>query len=369
MSHEPGQRPSATRTIFERDIQYNTNPVLPAAADPVLVMRGSVFDTTFLLAVEGLAYRDGIVHCAVYSGSRYTAVNVEDPDNPFVVGSVQSPGSGPFQGSLGGSVEVILKDDYAILAAYNFGNITSVDFSDLANPQIVSTIGGTATPLFHARGIARGTHANSNFAFVSADQSPDGRFLAINISDPTSLGIASWITHPTFLDLCWHVAVNEDSTVAYVVTNFNSARVTCIDISDPFNMSFLGSVQLTPLGPGWGCAYRDGYVYAGVVQGVAIVDVSDPTAPTMVSSTSNINTVFGVTTLRSNYILACYPSNDRLTCWNVSDPTAATSGWSGSALTDTLRLNGARDVIVNPNGQFAYVAAYDGHRLTVVGIT
>lgn len=375
MSHEAGQRPSATRTIFDRDILHPTNPVLPGS-DPVLTIRGSVAANPNLLNVEGITYRDGIVHCACFGSARYTAVNVQDPDNPFIVGSYAGPTNA---GGLSGTTEIVLTEDgVPILAAYGVGNVTSINNTDPANPTLLNTIYGTqfggtySTSMLHVRGIIR----VGNFAFVTSDQA---KLFAINISDPAHLGVASVISTSTStstgaLAWAWHIARNDEGTIAYITTQNSDgspgARCTCVDISNPYNMQILGSRSVTPNQGGWGMSYRGGYCYVGGGQRLVIMDVNDPTNPTQVGgSPVGGTTIFGTTPLQGRYVLVCEPFTDALRCYKVSDPTVPVTGWAGSAVSHATLLNGARDVVVNPNGQFAYVAAYDGSRITVVGIT
>lgn len=364
--HEPGDRPSATRTVFDVDIKRPHLPVLPSD-DPVLTLRGSVLSFTTLQNVEGLAYRDGFVHCAVFSSGAYTIVNVMDPDNPVVVGSINNSAlTAPHTNGLSGPTEIGLKDQYAIVASYGIGRVTAFDFTNMSNPQPVSSVGGTvANPAFNTLAHVRGLAIAGNFAFVSTDFD---RFAAINISNPASMSIASYIEHSTFLDLAWHVALNEDATIAYVVTQQSPARVTCIDISNPYAMSILGTTVLTGFFAGWGCSYHDGFVYAGV-SGLAAVNVIDPTAPFAVSRSVDTNPVFGTNTLRSHYALACFPFGDRLECYDVFNPASLSTGWAGSSVTNSVTMNGPRDIVFDDYKNFAYVAAYDGSRLTVVQIT
>jgi hypothetical protein len=380
MPHEPGQKPSATRPIFERDIT-RTTPIVFDSGDPVLTLRGSTGSagTAFLPSVEGLKYRDGIVHCACFGG-RYTAVNVMDPDNPYVVGSVLDPAAvGPLQFALNGVTEIVLKDQYAMLAAFGFGFLTTVDFSDLTNPQIVNKLTlqpPTVTKLFHLRGLA----SHGNVAYGSCDIGSNfGNFHTFNISDPAHPSIMDSIAETVSLgplQQAWHLDINEDATLAFVATQAGSpnSRLTVIDIADPWNINVIGSTIVggAPNSPGWGCSYRGGYCYVGGGGRLLVVDVRVPTAPVLVGSAGSTlgnPTVYGTLPLRSHHVFACNPFNDRLQVWNVSDPANPTTGWTGSSVASSISLDGARDVVLDDHGNFAYVAAYDGSRVTVVQIT
>lgn len=375
MPHEPGQRPSATRTIFDRDILRSNLPVLPRAGNPVLIIVGSTSNLTAdiirLNNVEGLAYADGIVHCACYGGSRYAAVDVSTPNAPVILSSITS--SIAFPGTLGGVTEITLKDNYAILAGYNTGHVTTVDFADIVNPVIVDAIGGVVGgPLYHARGIVRGVGANSNFAFVSTE---DDWVHSINISDPTSLGVAGSVNDSVLLDRAWHITIDNTGTVVFVACTTPNHRVVSIDVSDPFNPQILHSYQSSTLmNSPWGISYRSGYLYVGCtsVDDFVILDATDPANLQFVGAGSasvglGIGTSMATHPLASNYVVTAGSSGNYVALWDVSDPEIPSRI---QILGDAAgRLNGARDVIVNPNGRYVYVASYNASRVAVIEVT
>jgi hypothetical protein len=158
---------------------------------------------------------------------------------------------------------------------------------------------------------------------------------AFDASDPSNLSVISTLVMNPYGSLPSHIATN-GSTYAYVAGNGNLA---CVNISNPAAMTVTGNVTS---GPGYlanpkELAYSGGYCYipSSTANRLTVVDVSTPSAPTVVG------TVLNATSLASPYGVVydggyCYVSaTGRLTVVDVSTPSAPTVAASLSGLPST----------------------------------
>jgi len=152
---------------------------------------------------------------------------------------------------------------------------------------------------------------------------------------------------------------------AYVAAS-NSNRLTIVDVSDPSAPTIAGSVQ-NGLLFGARSVYVSGkyaYVAAFDADRLTIVDVSDPSAPTITGSVQDgrLNGAFSVY-VSGKYAYVAAVNVSRLTIVDVSDPSAPTI--AGSVQNGLLIR--ARSVYVS--GKYAYVAAPNAARLTIVDVS
>lgn len=250
----------------------------PESPTEAATLSDSVVQSTYGVAVDGdyayLADYDAMIRVA----------DISDPLNPTVVDSlsiqtqprktwiegnhlfvttdgtasgqdpmfysidISSPTSISMADSLTGpdfdySFELAVIDDTAIVCVRGAQQLTMVDVSDPTALSVSST--WTDSDLNYPYGIA--IDQSESEAYVTCVESDD-HVIAVDINDPTSpskLGVfgSSDTDHPYGIAL-----YNNGDTV--VVAARNSADVTTIDVSDPTNMSQVGSVDTN--GPTYG---------------------------------------------------------------------------------------------------------------------
>lgn len=110
-----------------------------------------------------------------------------------------------------------------------------------------------------------------------------GRIYAINVSDPTSLSLDSFLTI-SFGDQIFDVAINENVNRAYAAgttTGSNASGLVIVNVSDPTAMTFQNNIDFNA----GGVVTRDNFVYVSEFTGtpqVRIYDISsNPDNPTL----------------------------------------------------------------------------------------
>jgi len=150
-----------------------------------LVAVGNVTDATKLDQIHGINVSGNYVYCCAYAGGTggyLTLVNVSDPTNPVIEGSITSDANNYIKGSH--DVQVI--GDYAYLAASNHnvdndGRVTIINISNKSNPTVVSSL--TGSELHRIADI----QVKGDYAFVGqfgyGDPVENRYFRVINISN------------------------------------------------------------------------------------------------------------------------------------------------------------------------------------------
>ncbi len=167
-------------------------------------------------------------------------------------------------------------------------------------------------------------------------------------------------------------ATLDDASNVYVVGNYayvtaeNDNALTVVDISTPTAPTIVGSVSSIRLGFATGVFVIGNYAYvtSDIFEMLTVVDISTPTAPTIVGHVSSTqldgaNDVFVV----GNYAYVAASISDALTVVDISTPTAPTIVGSVSSST---QLDQPKDVFVV--GNYAYVTAESDDALTVVDV-
>jgi len=209
-----------------------------------------------------------------------------------------------------------------------------------------------------------------NYAYVCV--ADNDALVILDISSPTP-SIAGSYTSSTYLDLPTQPKVVGD----YVyVTAFNSDRLTIIDVSDKTNPTFVGSITAPVLNGAQGLDVQGDYVYvvSYFADRLVVIDVSNPATPSITGS------IFSSTILNQPvqvevvgdyaYVAATY--YNYLTIVDVSNPASPSIA---ATLQDAVNIDYPEDVIIKQefiNGawraKYAYIAAMDGDRFTVVDV-
>ncbi len=253
-----------------------------------------------------VAAANGYAYVADESGG-LQVVNVSDPANPSIAGSLAT----------GGWAEsVAIAGAYAYMADGASG-LQVVDVSDPANPSIA---GNVATP-----GWAQSVTVSGSYAYVTED-SPG--LLVVDVSDPANPVIVS---SANTVGSVRSVAVA--GNYAYLAGGYNGG-LQVVDVSDPTSPFITGFV-VPPIGS-YDVAAAGNYAYMadGTQGGLQVVDVSDPGSPVVVGSVDTPHEARGVTVSGGYaYVADAYAG---LYVVDVSDPAnpaiVASADTPGSAL-------------------------------------
>ncbi|MCP4153571.1 MAG: hypothetical protein GY757_37935 [bacterium] len=212
-----------------------------------------------------VAVRDGLAY--VGTGSGLQIIDVANPDSPFKVGHY----SDSFPDAVIQSI--YLKDNYI----YAIGAGSSLDIIDISNPVTPTQIGryyyppGTSFPAVMRYITVDGNYAYITYLQYDLDYIAISRLLIVDISTPAAPGLSS----------TYDLTVEPTKTYvsgkyAYAGT-VNGMRI--IDITEPTNPVGIGNYDTHGIYDLW---VREEKAYtAGGNNGLGIVDVSEPAAPAL----------------------------------------------------------------------------------------
>ncbi len=297
--------------------------------------------------------------------------------NPTVVGSVANATS------LSGAAYVAVSGNYAYTAAYYAGTITVVDISNPAAPQVVgqspysnailsashlTIVGSTLYVVSQNRNGASGTGSN--------DDGTGNSLAILDISVPTAPTIVGTLHNSSVMFGPHGVAVS--GNYAFIAAQGCLNQQPCpnpsvgdslvvVDISNPSNPTIAASIQNSNLPAPWtgtgalkhacGITISGNYAYvtASYSHRLTIVDISDPLHPSIVGSIQDgTHLPVPVDVAVKNgyaYVVNETLGNGSVAAVDVHDPTAPQV--VGFLLNSPL--NGAYRIRVRSN--FAYVAA------------
>jgi hypothetical protein len=185
-------------------------------------------------------------------GSGLQIIDISNPAAPSLVGSYNTSGR---------TFDVEVAGDHAFVADFGPG----LAVIDVSNPAAPSLVGSYDTP-----GSARSIDVEGNYAYI-ADRSTGG-FQVVDITDPTTPVSAG--SYATGNDT-WGVTVS--GNVAYL--GVAGGGLMTVDISDPTTPGLLGSVLA---GSARRLDVEGDFAYVAGFSAVYVIDVSDPSAPTVV---------------------------------------------------------------------------------------
>jgi len=257
--------------------------------------------------------------------------------------------------------------NYVYVAAVNGPRLTVVDVTDPANPTVAGSVTTTSV------GTVSSLAISSSGRYVYG-VSTDDRLVVFDVLDPTAPSIAGSVQDNTNLDAAYSVAVSTSGTYVYV-TSLANDRLTVVNVSTPATPTVTGSVTDATLDQAQGCAVSaDGnyvYVCAYAVDRLTVVDVTTPAAPAVAGSVADATNLNGASSIavsaNGTYVYVGAFDAKRLTVVNVSTPATPTvTGsvsivYSGAAKTPT-------SVAVSPNGNYAYVACDANDAVVVVDV-
>jgi hypothetical protein len=208
-------------------------------------------------------------------------VDITDPSNPRMAGSVNTPGSAFGVAVLGGYAYVIVP----------YSGLQVIDITNPESPQIVGSVDSTGPQVWRIA-------VSGSYAYVGDFYSLD----VIDVTDPKNPFIVGSVDTP---DGFQDIAVS--GSYAYLAVGDG---LQVIDVTDPTNPIISGSVE-TP-GGAYGVAVVGSYAYlatntgwpAPVVGSLQIIDIADPNDPQIIHSVVTPGEVFDVAVLDSYTYLA-----------------------------------------------------------------
>ena len=286
--------------------------------------------------------KDGMKVYVMNGSSGLQIIDVADPTEPYLIGSVETPGY-PY--------DVVLTADgtKAYIANGNAGML----IIDLSNPSVPSIIGSFATP-----GTAYGIVLSSDDtkAYI-ADK--DSGLQIIDITDPISPSIIGSVE---MTEYAHGVSLSPDGTKAYVVDYHGYVQI--IDINDSAAPTLISLAEMPSFAMDVTLSSDNTRAYAtDFYNGIQIIDVSDPSAPFIVGSAEMPGHSYGITLSSDGMKAFTTDSSSGLQIIDITTPSAPFI--LGSINTPPY---GAYDVALAPDGTKAYVV--DGNSsLQVIDLT
>ena len=300
------------------------------------------------------------------------------PENPEAVGSiVDTEGSGEIflDGARGIATFESGGTTYAAVASSADGGVQIIDLSDPENPEAA---GSSSTDLSFVWDVA--TFESGGTTYVAATATGDSNVNIIDLSDPaapSSVGIRSDTTTNLLSDPRSIVTFESGGTTYAAVTSTVEDGVQIIDLSDPAAPSDAGKLADTTgtngllLDGAWDIAtfVSNHATYAAVTSsvdaGVQIIDLSDPTAPSDAGKLVNTNQLLlnassYIATFVSNHITYAAVTSNGVQILQLTNPDGAILANPAPAgqIADggSLLLGGAGDITVFFSNHTAYAA-------------
>lgn len=290
-----------------------------------------------------------------FSDARIVMIDVSDPTNMSVAGSVQDTTD------LLSVRSVAVRGDYAYAGANQ--RLAVVDISTPAAPTVVGVLSDAA--IANPEGIA----FNGNYAYLAAGST--ARCSVVDISTPTAPTLVGSVQDLTRLDFCTSIVYSGGYCF---LTEFNNNYLTVVDVSTPASPTVAGWVTDAQLGGAYHSVLDGNYLYVSCYSAdrLTVVDISTPTSPTIAGSVTDASVLNGAihSVQDGNYLyLSCYDGN-RVTVVDVSTPASPTlsiNGGGGVSVADATNLLGAWGIC--KVGNYVFTPAFLNDRLTSVAIT
>ena len=271
-----------------------------------------------MLSAQGVAVSGDRAYVADQGEGLYV-LDVSDPENPVEVGSIEIAGF---------ACDVAVSGQYAYLVGWNAG-LRLIDISTPSSPVQVGECSTFGSP--------HGVALSGSCAYVA--NGGGGRRL-MDISEPTAPArMGGWPIHGE----SWDVAVS--GSYAYVADRFAGFRV--IDVSDPWAPLEVGSLYTE----GWACGvevWGDTAYVAARYSGLRVADISDRAAPVEVGRCSDWPARLALDVTASNGYAYLAGDMNGMSVVDVTDPTNPT-------LMGLHQHGGCGAFDVRLRGQYAYV--------------
>lgn len=333
---------SATSYLMIMDINDPTAPILlgmcPTYGDDICVQGGyayvalgdglKVIDVSDPAHPTQVGYSEEAVGSALYLSGNYaylagrgiTVVDTSEPERPSVIGSCTTPGSSNWK-------DLWVSGDYAYFAD-GWGGIQAISISDPSHP----VLHGTANPQSRVPFNDYYTvHGSGDYAYVAGYEIIDPfipiyeyYLAAIDVrqsANPSLLGSCPVVGPADPLDYGYY-RVTTSENYACMTQNGNAWgtqgwQLSVIDISDPRCTSVKGTVW--DYGHAVDSFASGKFVYAATTAGLTIIDINDPTHPSITGTYDTPNVARAVQVSGNN----AYVTDDHagLLVLDISSPS------------------------------------------------
>lgn len=278
---------------------------------------GSLADADNLDLFSFLTARDGIVYGIANNPDRVVAIDVKDPTSPALLGTTADMGmTGKARGG-------VLLGKYFFLGDTGGADFRAYDISDPTTPTLAGSSSLSTLDNFFS------LSTDGRFIYgVNKGTSP-GTFFVLDVSDVSRMEIKGSVTNAAFTDNYTYVEAGGNGFV-YCRT---LSKLVIVDVSDPSSPSVRGSYDLTAAGassspPVHAMAYQDGVCYVSEAvadSSIISVDVTDPDAPTLLQAYSASNPVSYHPFLLKpcgDYLVIADFYRLKILIYNISDPSS-----------------------------------------------
>ncbi|MBP6888067.1 MAG: hypothetical protein KBC21_00005 [Candidatus Pacebacteria bacterium] len=276
----------------------------------------------------------GFIFVASYSGNSIKSVNISDPKNPVLAGSVTIPGVQSF--SIGG--------DYAYALSNSMNYLAVVDISNPLAMQVVSTTTVGAAP--------GNIYVSGSNAYVLADNN----LQIFDISNPLRVELISTTPIGYYADELKIVG-----RYAYIIEgDGGQGFFSVLDISNPKNPLILGSIA-TSIGPqGLDVVGSKAYVSTHTGSRLQIIDISNPSSLSIISTTV-ISLGAAALVVNGRYAYISYYTDARVEIFDISLS-------SSPVLVDTIATGNNIQSPVEIIGRYLFVPSYATNNLNIYDI-
>ncbi len=253
--------------------------VLDISVPENIAIISSVTDSRLELPTDVFVQGD-YAYVAAFEAGMIVVVNISSPEAPTISGSVSHE-------MLRGAQEVYVEGDYAYVTAYGSDALVVVEISDPENPIVTGYVYENYGPSWDPANCLIcqpvGIQVQGDYAFINSTTGDE--FVVVDVSDPYT---PSFVTKIRDERLDWPEGMWISGDYAYVVTYTDD--FTVVDISDPSDPWIVGSVTDNVRLDGLSRIQVVGdlaYVTVADGGGIAVVNVSDPSSPSLVSYRSD----------------------------------------------------------------------------------
>jgi hypothetical protein len=236
---------------------------------------------------------------------------------------------------------------YITSGTYSSGNLT---FTDSGSAQNITT---ATPPLIDTASVANNTGNNAGQLSVGGNGTASGQLYVSGTIPTAPVSTINTGTSPQDIAIVGHYA--------YVVTQ-TSDTLQVFDVSDPTTPVLISTTSTGTSSPTKLAAVGH-YVYiinAGSPYSLQIYNVSNPSAPTLMSNTTTGNQPQGIT-LQGHYAYVVNNSSSSLQIFDVTNPSSPSL--AGSVTTS------AQPQTVVVQGRYAYVGASVGAKLQIFDVS
>ncbi len=298
------------------------------------------FDYIAHVAISG-----GYLYAASWTNDSLSIIDISEPTNPRLISSVVD--STYYNQVI--SVDVAGKYVYTLSAASKWLTIT--DVSDPSDPVIV---GYTDEFLNNPRSVK----VVGPYAYTAENNYELNVF---DISDPTNPEHINNLTENTDFENLWPLYIH--GNYAYVGSTGRD-RVVVVNITNPFLMNVLDSIQDDQLNDTRDLIVRGNYLYAtaNVEDRLTIINITDPEDISILTSLQDSTYLNGAMNIELYGDWAIVQGNPYVTAVDISDPAnpfvVGSVSISGTSRTEGMKIE----------GDYAYVAEVASDTLNVIDL-